>query len=112
MYLFIIAIIDKLNDEQLLTEIALDSQDINLCNTIIEKISDESQLAKIAMYAWDNSIRKIALENITNDNILAKIAFWDTQDKRIRVKETWLGGVLGGWKIREEAVKRITDEGI
>ena len=90
----------------------MDSQDINLCNTIIEKISDESQLAKIAMYAWDNSIRKIALENITNDNILAKIAFWDTQDKRIRVKETWLGGVLGGWKIREEAVKRITDEGI
>jgi hypothetical protein len=64
---------EKLNDQEIIAEIALKSERKDLRKVAVEKLTGQKALAEIALNDADKKVREAAAEKITDQKVLAEI---------------------------------------
>ena len=85
--------IEKITDQKVLSQIALNDEDAGIRSTVIQNITDQKVLNQIVLKDDDSAVRLAAIPLITNQKVLAKVALEDNDSM-----------------VKKEAVKKITDQ--
>jgi len=70
------AAVERITDQTLLAKMAFDGKDLSVRRSAIERITDQTSLAKIAIEEQNPFLRRVAIERLTDPELLAEMGMW------------------------------------